>query len=247
MDIKPAINLAMILIEWLSSGDDLLVTEGRIHALFAREKIGEKTIFETIEEKLSGRADLIHEQIMYHLLSLRTSGQVVDFGCGDGQVSQRLYKAGLAVTGYDVRDYRKPGVTVPFKLFDGVRTDSPNSQFTIGVMTNVAHHAADNQKVIDEVTRIIRPGGTLIMIETVPTKDTREEFEVTFMNDYLYNRLFHRADVPVPGTYETTMNWVLRFEDAGWSVKTVQDLGYDQPTIPDYHVLFVMQKSIPKQ
>ncbi len=65
----------------------------------------------------------------------------------------------------------------------------------------------------------------------------------TFWNDYLYNRGFHDADVPVPGRFETREGWHDRFHKHGWTVTQAVDLGYDQPTIRDYHVLYVLKRS----
>lgn len=62
------------------------------------------------------------------------------------------------------------------------------------------------------------------------------------MNDYLYNRLFHNADVPVPGTFETPEGWGSRFAKYGWKVKHSENLGEDQKTIKDTHHLLVFEK-----
>ena len=122
-------------------------------------------------------------------------------------------------------------------------------------MTNVAHHEPENQLVLAELARIIRPGGRLIVIETVPEDKTEEALEITFLNDYFYNRILHCADIAVPGTYETLEGWIGRFDDVGFELDLLEDvddpllresnpfpLGYDQPTIRDLHALYVFRR-----
>ena len=240
LDDPAARVLVFTILPWLNAGN-LLKAEKLIHKAFKKDKIGNKTIWETLTHKLAGRAQTIYKQISPHIP--KDAVQIMDYGCGDGQVAQLLHN-GLrkSVYGYDVRDYRAPGVTVPIIMIEGKGVCAVDGYFSVGVVTNVLHHAENNQTIITDLTRLIDKGRQLIVIETVPVKDEAIEFEVTFMNDYLYNRLFHDADVPVPGTYETTLNWINRFAKAGWKIEHAQDLGYDQPTIRDWHILLVFTK-----
>ncbi len=151
---------------------------------------------------------------------------------------------GHNVIGVDVRDYRAEGVTIPIKILNSSKTPFNNNEFSTVLMSNVAHHEADNESVIAELTRIVRD--KLVVIETVPNGNTPDEIEAdrdrTFMNDYLYNRLFHNADIPVPGTYETPQGWIDRFEKHGWQVSYSENLGYDQPVIRDVHHLLTFKR-----
>jgi SAM-dependent methyltransferase len=202
-----------------------------------------KNLIEILHAKLKYRAELIFSQVSRFLSD--ASGRVIDFGAGDGRVMQLLHDAlGLDIEGADVRQYSAPDVTVPIKPFDGNRMNVPDGFYDVGIMTNVAHHEKDNENILRELSRIIKK--KLVVIETVPTGKTDAEIEKdrerTFMNDYLYNRLFHNADVPVPGTFEIPDGWVRRFAKYGWRVIHSENLGYDQPTIKDVHHLFVFEK-----
>jgi Fe-S cluster biosynthesis and repair protein YggX len=112
------------------------------------------------------------------------------------------------------------------------------------LLTNVLHHEKNNEKIIDELDRIVRR--RLVILETVPIGETENDMEQdkdrTFMNDYLYNHLFHNADVPVPGTFETPNKWIERFSNHGWKLVNEKDLGFDQPTIKDRHYLLVFER-----
>ncbi|MEI8061780.1 MAG: methyltransferase domain-containing protein [bacterium] len=135
---------------------------------------------------------------------------------------------------------------MPFHKFNGITTQYPNEHFEVVLSTNVLHHSAKNQKAEAEIRRILKPGGSFVVIETVPIGDHPQDlavsFERTFVGDYFYNRILHPgANVPVPGTYETPSGWTKRF--TRWSRMVFsQDLGIDIPVIQDSHWLGVFTK-----
>lgn len=225
---------------------------------FKTVMIDGKNLVEILDEKLSERARIIYEQLAPHMKSIE--GPALDFGAGDLQVTQKLQDdLGLHITGTDIREYRKLGAEkpVPFVTYDGEKLSFANREFEAAVATNVLHHAGetedgtlsakDNETAVRELCRVAER--KLIVIETVPdpelvAQDKARAMERTFWNDYLYNRLFHSADVPVPGRYETLEGWPARFQKHGWTVVHTEALGYDQPTIRDFHVLYVLQREI---
>jgi hypothetical protein len=245
----------------VKDGQDLPHTEKRIRTLLNGSNVRGVDFADVIEQELSGRADIIYGQIEGPLKSLigedPAEWPFFDWGCGDAEVSRRIYdKLGLPVSTCDVRDYRSEEAKetgMPFfevrnnQLYSDGKILNPGDRlFRIGLMTNVAHHEADNEKLLESLSKHV--SDYLVVIETVPDPHSEEDEQVerdrTFMNDYLYNRLFHDADVPVPGTYETREGWVERFKKHGWElVGEIEDLGYDQPTIQDYHVLYVFKRN----
>lgn len=150
----------------------------------------------------------------------------------------------LNIEGVDVRLYKASNINVPIKLFNGNHVDVADKEYGSGLLTNVLHHEKENEKILNELDRIIK--NKLVILETVPVGQTEEDMERdkdrTFMNDYLYNRLFHSADVPAPGTFETPQKWIERFSQHGWQLENEKDLGFDQPTIKDRHYLLVFKK-----
>ncbi len=218
----------------------------RFSNIYVENEGGErKNLVDILHEKLKCRAELIASQVRPYFEDVK--GKVFDYGTGDGQVAQRLHddpELHLDIEGGDVRDYKAPGVTIPVRIFNGKRVDVSDGQYDAALMTNVAHHEKNNEAILEELTRIAKQ--KLVVIETEPTGDTEEEIkkdaERTFANDYLYNRLFHNADIPVPGTYETPQGWEERFKKHGWKVAKSENLGYDQPTIRDIHHLLVFER-----
>lgn len=215
---------------------------------------------DVLTDKLSERAEILYGQLAPKLQEI-TGDQpeqwnLLDWGAGDMEVTRKIFeRLGTPVAGCDVRDYRSQGVRemgLPFYtvkdhglFLDGKHQTPRETRFRIGVMTNVAHHEAENDKLLASLSQYI--SDALFVVETVPNPHSLHSEEVerkrTFLNDYLYNRLFHDADVPVPGTYENREGWVDRFAAHGWVLDgDIIDLGIDQPLIPDYHVMYVFKK-----
>ena len=110
-----------------------------------------------------------------HLVRLGTSGggvsrgPVVDLGCGRGYWLRRMVRAGLAPVGieYDPVRAAEAGLQAPVAAGDAaclpLRTGSVGLVWSIHVL----HHLPDPEVVLAEVSRVLRPGGHLIVAETV--------------------------------------------------------------------------------
>lgn len=252
--IIPMMAMAMVdrIVSDLIDTKDLEVTEHDINVGLRDIIIDNKSLIEILDDKMKDRAKIIFRQVFPFIANGTDffEKNIIDYGCGDGRVTDLVYNnVSVHTVGYDVRDYPAQGISAPVRKFDGAHVPIGDGYYDIGLMTNVAHHEADNAKILRELSRIIRKGGRLVVIETVPVKDEPAEFERTFVGDYVYNRLFHSADVPVPGTYETESGWVRRFAKVGfeleeWSgITNPTPLGYDQPTIRDWHTRLVLRKA----
>jgi SAM-dependent methyltransferase len=243
LDNEESNMLATKIIKIMELPISLEVSETKVKQVFAQYTVSGKPFIQCIACRFAGRAELICEQLLPFLKHIK--GRIIDYGAGNGQVSQLLHdEAGLDIEGVDVRDFRLCRVTVPIKLFDGYHVDAPDGYYEAGLMTNVAHHEKENDRIIEELARIIRH--KLVVIETVPAGSTPQEIEKdrgrTFLNDALWNRYFWDANIPVPGTYDTPEGWIAKFQKHGWRVVRSISLGIDQPVVRDIHHLFVFQK-----
>ena len=202
------------------------------------------SLTDKINKMFTGRAQTIFNQITPHLNG--TKGIVLDFGAGDGQITQLIRTAGYGVVGIDPRNYALSHLTAPVYQFDGIRSHFNDKVFETSIATNVLHHEAENERCLNELDRLTQR--KLIIIETVPVGATPEDIDKdklrSFMNDYFYNRLLHDPtfDVPVPGTYETPQGWIDRIEKYSWKTTVSIDLGVDQPIIQDTHHLLVFER-----
>ncbi len=207
----------------------------------------QKTIMAAIASGLSHRAEIIYRQITPFLPRRQTKHQgILDYGAGDCRVAAMIAaRDNLRVDACDVADYPGRAKHVPFTLITPQHALLPPDKYTTAIVTNVLHHADDNESVIARLTKLV--SRRLIVIETVPVGKTKAalqaDAERTFFFDWLYNSGMHPgANIPVPGTYETVAGWKTRFAEHGWNAVHVKNLGRDQPLIPDAHVLYVFDK-----
>ncbi|MCB1532510.1 MAG: methyltransferase domain-containing protein [Alphaproteobacteria bacterium] len=247
MPEKEAQNLTSHIMALLEDIEELNIAEISIYTMLNAAPCSAKNpipVTDVIDHMLTGRAEKIFEQTYQHLSDIK--GKIIDFGAGDGQVTQLMANSGLDIQGIDVRAYKAPNITVKIDQFDGGRTKFAHQFFKAALVTNVLHHEINNEKCLSELSRIV--SDRLVVVETVPVGATPDDIEKdrlrSFMNDYFYNRLLHdpKFDVPVPGTYETPEGWIKRFEKHGWNAIHSENLGIDQPVIQDTHHLLIFER-----
>lgn len=90
-------------------------------------------------------------------------GRVIDLGCGDGRLLDRLARAGVAAEGIEqvpesVRAARARGLTVHQA---GLEDFEPAEPFDTAVAANVLEHCADPAAALASARRCLRPGGVL--------------------------------------------------------------------------------------
>jgi len=230
------------------------------HAHAVLEEVG---VTRLIPKKLEDRAKKIISQISPHLVK----GTVLDFGCGDGRVGELLRQQGYKVNLTDV--YQNPHIKdtgLDFQLFQqGEDIPFGDNQFDNTLALTVYHHCNDPMKGISECARVTRPSGKVLVIESVfgvngvgLDKDSQilnkdylsltpeQQRRVNIFFDHFYNRVVHYDSDPtkkvnVPFNFNTPENWKNLFEEYKMSQERVIHLGVDQPVVPEYHTLHVLQ------
>jgi SAM-dependent methyltransferase len=88
-------------------------------------------------------------------------GRVLDVGCGDGRISQRIgeLRPGLEVRGIEV--FRRPDAAIPVEVFDGRRLPHPDGAFEAVLFVDVLHHTRDPLTLVREAARVA-PGCIVI-------------------------------------------------------------------------------------
>jgi len=106
------------------------------------------------------------------------TGEAVDLGCGPGHLAIKLAQlaSGLRVTGVDLSDEmlaqaeghaRQAGLgdRVSFCRGDAAQIPFPDGSLDLVVSTLSLHHWSDPVAVLDEIARVLRPGGAFLVFD----------------------------------------------------------------------------------
>ena len=100
------------------------------------------------------------------------AASVLEVGAGTGLVTVPLAEVGIPMTGIDLADgmlgslrnkAAAAGVSVPIAVADAVRLPFGDDVFDGLVMRHVLHLVAGWHAALDEVVRVVRPGGTFLV------------------------------------------------------------------------------------
>lgn len=95
-----------------------------------------------------------------------TDPVILDVGCGVGQVVHSLTQAGCRARGVEVSEANLalarelPG---EFHLYDGISLPFPDHAVDVVGAFNVLEHVEEPVRLLDEMTRVLRPGGQLVV------------------------------------------------------------------------------------
>ncbi|MBR1244181.1 class I SAM-dependent methyltransferase [Bradyrhizobium sp. AUGA SZCCT0274] len=121
-----------------------------------------------------------HDDCEPYVLSDRIHGyssaqglKVLDIGCGNGYVLFQYARNGADVTGVDLtataidlsrKRFAQGGLTGSFVEIDGEHLPFPDDHFDIVCSMGVLHHVVNPQPMVDEIYRVLKPGGRIIVM-----------------------------------------------------------------------------------
>ncbi len=121
---------------------------------------------------------LLRKLVVRRAITLKATGEAADIGCGPGYLVVDLARQapGLHVTGIDLSgEMLSQGRThaltsgvrgrVKFKLGAAEQLPFDNSSLDLVVSTLSLHHWADPVPVLDEIARVLRPGGAFVIFD----------------------------------------------------------------------------------
>jgi 2-polyprenyl-6-hydroxyphenyl methylase / 3-demethylubiquinone-9 3-methyltransferase len=96
---------------------------------------------------------------------------VLDLGCGGGFMAEALVRRGAKVIGIDpsapaiqaAREHAKAeGLDIDYRVASGENLPVPDGSLACVVAVDVLEHVADPALVLDEIRRVLKPGGMLL-------------------------------------------------------------------------------------
>jgi SAM-dependent methyltransferase len=97
--------------------------------------------------------------------------KVLDVGCGNGYVLYQYARHGAEVYGVDItptavwvskQRFELAGLPAQFDVIDGERLPYADATFDIVCSMGVLHHISDPTPLVNEIYRVLKPGGQLI-------------------------------------------------------------------------------------
>jgi SAM-dependent methyltransferase len=130
-------------------------------------------------------------------LARRKPGRLLDWGCGFGQVTALLREQGVDAVAFDYRADLDAPTTMSLDRFpeieaqvspDPVRLPFENGSFDTVLSCGVLEHVEDPHGSLEEIRRILRPGGALY-VTNLPNRFSYTEAIARLFGVYYHGRL----------------------------------------------------------
>jgi len=127
------------------------------------------------QSEFTDGADPEYEEQVLPLIEslLHGARRVLDVGCGEGQVSRRIASLGAEVVGLDptaaqIRLAHERGGPARYMRARSEQIPSPNSSFDAVVVCLALEHVDPFEPAINEVARVLAPGGLFLLFLAHP-------------------------------------------------------------------------------
>jgi SAM-dependent methyltransferase len=116
----------------------------------------------------------LQRRLILTLLGDISGRNVLDVGCGDGDLAVELWRRGAAVTGIDASQEmvkaararaKREGADISFMVGEAASIPFDLERFDVVVAVTILCFVANAAPVFSEITRVLRPGGVLVIGE----------------------------------------------------------------------------------
>ena len=125
--------------------------------------------YHQLEERhwwFAGRRDAVYDLIQS--LQLPVTAAILEIGCSGGPLMQRLRAAGYAdLTGIDVSvpaiELAQARGVPNVSVMDGAALEFTDTRFDLVIASDVLEHIENEAKALSEWTRVLKPGGQMLV------------------------------------------------------------------------------------
>ena len=98
---------------------------------------------------------------------------VLEIGCGAGLITSHITKAGAHLTAIDLTDqaieitkarFDLENLSADIKQMNAEKMEFENDTFDLVISWGVIHHSGNMQNIIDEIYRVLKPGGKVYLM-----------------------------------------------------------------------------------
>ena len=131
---------------------------------------GSHDFFKEVERYRFDKLDYLPKVIDYNAYADKS---VLDIGCGLATDLSRFAKGGADTTGIDIapqaielakQNFELRGLNGRFETMDGEALEFAENSFDFVYCHTVLHFTPEPQRMIDEVLRVLKPGGTALLM-----------------------------------------------------------------------------------
>jgi 2-polyprenyl-6-hydroxyphenyl methylase/3-demethylubiquinone-9 3-methyltransferase len=126
--------------------------------------------------------------------------RLLDVGCGGGVLAEEFVKLGCQVTGIDIAEEsikvarahsQTEGLSIEYKIESAEQLSFDNESFEVVSCCDTLEHIPEWEKVIAEVTRVLKSGG-LFLFDTINRTSKSKSTFVFGLQEWSYTKLFPR-------------------------------------------------------
>jgi 2-polyprenyl-3-methyl-5-hydroxy-6-metoxy-1,4-benzoquinol methylase len=106
----------------------------------------------------------------YRVVSNLCKGRVIEFGCGQGELTNEIHSRKIDITGIDISrkkidSAREKFPDIPFYQHDATQPPFADSSFDTVLLPEILEHLTEDQgdRLLKSAWRILKPGGRLIV------------------------------------------------------------------------------------